>query len=95
MLADNAVSAGLQAVIDRAMTGRLRAWSTLSGLRFEWNNYRRDKNQKIIKEHDDRLDCLRYICLGGLRHAAANPQYISARAGRGPGSGVADTRAGF
>ena len=95
-IADNAVTAGLQAVIDRVITGRLRAFSTLGGLRFEWNNYRRDKQQKIIKENDDRLDCLRYICLGGLRFARVKPAYVDWQSSRGqPSSTIADPIAGF
>ena len=97
-LADNAVRAGLDAVTDRVTTGRLRFASHLARFRFEWNNYRRDEHGNIVKQNDDLLDCLRYICLGGLRHAAANPQYVQSRSVNtfgADGSGVADDVAGF
>lgn len=96
-LADNAVRAGLDAVTDRVMTGRLKAFSTLGYLRFEWNNYLRDKNQKIIKERDDLLDCLRYVCLSGIAIASVNPEWVGMMTARGGGStsGIADTAAGF
>ena len=92
-IANNAVTAGIQAVTDRVTTGRLKAFSTLGRLRFEWNNYRRDKNQIVIKEHDDLLDDLRYICLGGLAKASVDPNYMQIRTGLT--GGVADERAGF
>ena len=92
-IADNAVKAGLHAVTDRVTTGRLKVFSTLGRFQFEWNNYRRDKNGVIIKTHDDLLDCLRYISLGGLAKGGVDPNYMQNRTGsRG---GVADERAGF
>ena len=92
--ADNAVTAGLTAVIDLVTTGRLRAFSTLQRLRFEWNNYRRDKRGKIIKENDHVLDCLRYLCLGGMQFARVDPAYVDARSIGGT-AGVGDSLAGF
>ena len=91
--ADNAVQAGITAVTDRIVSGRLKAFSTLRRLRFEWNNYSRDDKGKIVKKNDDLVDCLRYVCFGGLRWATADPRYVSERAGSG--SGVADSVAGF
>ena len=93
-LADNAITAGLNAITDRVTTGRLKAFSTLGTLRFEWNNYRRDKKGVIVKENNHLLDCLRYICLGGLRWAAVKPSYVEAHAAPSYG-GIADERAGF
>ena len=93
--ADNAVTAGIKAIIDRVTSGRLKAFSTLAHFQFEWNNYRRDKHGKIVKEHDDLLDALRYICLGGFQYAAVSPQYLQQRTGASAGGGVADERAGF
>ena len=94
--ADNAVQAGIDAIIDRVVTGRINAFSNLVGFKFEWNNYRRDDKQQIVKKDDDRMDCVRYICLGGLAHARVNPKYLEIRArGRSRIAPVADTRAGF
>ena len=93
-LAENAVTAGIQAVVDRVVTGRLKAFSTLGRLRFEWNNYRRNEKQAIIKKNDDLVDCLRYICFGGLVKAQVNPQYLKQFTGMPSGS-VGDTLAGF
>lgn len=94
-LADNAVVAGIQSVVDRVTTGRLKAFSTLGRMRFEWNNYRRDAKQKIVKENDDIVDCLRYICLNGIRRACVDPQYVGRRAGTFEETGIGDPIAGF
>ena len=80
---------------DRVVTGRIRAFSTLAGLRFEWNNYRRDKDQKIVKKNDHRIDCVRYTCLGGIRHARVNPKFMQRMVGGEPRSTIGDTHAGF
>ena len=95
-IADNAVKAGFDAIIDRVTTGRLKAFSTLGRLRFEWNNYRRDKNGKVIKENDHLLDDLRYICLGGLRHACVDPRWLDQRTDwQSSDRVIADPVAGF
>lgn len=95
--AENAVTAGLQAVTDRVITGRLKFFSFLSRLRFEWNNYRRDPKGVIIKMNDHLVDCLRYMLLGGLQYATVDPDYVNRMAVlSGPSTGgVVDTEAGF
>ena len=94
--ANNEVVAGIQAVTDRVVTGRLKAFSTLQFLRHEWGLYHRDKKGKIVKKHDHLLDDLKYLCLGGLNHAAVNPRAVAAAGGGGLSfGGAADTTAGF
>ena len=93
--ANNEVVAGIQAVIDRVVTGRLKAFRTLQFLRHEWGLYHRDKHGKIVKKHDHLLDDLRYLCLGGLNYAAVNPRAVAAHTGALSLGGAADATAGF
>ena len=61
--ADNAVEAGLDAVLERFATGRLKLFTTLSATWKELSVYRRDKDGKVVKVDDHLMDCLRYLCL--------------------------------
>lgn len=66
--ADKAVDAGILAVLERMTTGRLKIFSNCFNLLSEIPVYRRDKNGKVVKEHDHFVDSLRYLVMG-LRHA--------------------------
>lgn len=61
--ADNAVNAGIDAVYERLVSGRLKISTTLTSLRTEYRSYRRDEDGKIVKELDDALDAVRYLIM--------------------------------
>lgn len=71
--AENAVEAGIYAVLSLLSTGRLKVFSTLTHFFSEYKLYRRDENGKIIKEHDHLIDCVRYLVMSGLPIAALKP----------------------
>lgn len=60
-LAKNEVESGIQNVAQRLVSGKLKVFKTLHNLQKEYLLYRRDKNGKVIKEHDHALDALRYV----------------------------------
>ena len=62
--ADNAVSAGIYAVTQRMVSGRLKVFSTLTEWFAEYRLYRR-KDGKIVKEKDHAMDATRYLELSG------------------------------
>ena len=78
--ADNAVTAGIYETWTRMSTGRLKIFSTLQNLRNELRIYRRNEKGEIVKENDHLCDCLRYLCMSGVKVAAQTP--IRALAGR-------------
>ena len=94
-IGDNAVQAGIQAVIDLITTGRLKIFSTLQYLRMEFNGYRRDKHGKIVKMNDHLMDCLRYLALGGFNLAMADPKVVGGLNSGFGFTGAADERAGL
>lgn len=59
------VQVGCEAVFDRLETGRLKVFSTCSGIIEEIRSYSFDENGKIVKKNDHRLDCVRYFISGG------------------------------
>ncbi|MFL0806750.1 MAG: terminase family protein [Oceanobacter sp.] len=64
VLADNAVEAGIVAVMERLITGRLKIFGTLGNLIDEFGLYRRDeKNGKVVKEDDHLMDAMRYLIM--------------------------------
>ena len=64
VLADNAVEAGIAAVLERLATGRLKIFATLSHLLYELGLYRRQENTgKVIKEDDHLMDAMRYLIM--------------------------------
>ena len=90
--ADNFVEAGISACYDRMTTGRLKVSSWLENFRFEFNIYRRDKKQKVVKENDHLMDCMRYMILSGLRIARPRPNFADRTR---PRVLVADRTAGY
>jgi hypothetical protein len=73
MPADNAVEAGIAAVFERLSTGRLKVFSTLQKLLYEYRIYRRDEKGRVVKENDHAMDALRYACMGLQAMARTKP----------------------
>lgn len=61
--AKNELESGVQAVSQRLAFGKLKVFKTLINTQKEYLLYRRDKNGRIIPNHDHALDCVRYIIL--------------------------------
>ena len=59
--ANNAIHAGLDAVLDRLATGRLKVFSTCRNWRMEYRIYRRDEKGHIVKQYDHLMDATRYL----------------------------------
>lgn len=74
--ADNAVEAGILAVYQRLVSGRLKIFSNLRALRSELRIYRRDENGKIVKENDHLMDAKRYLIMTGMRFAKTEPELL-------------------
>lgn len=60
--ADNAREAGIQDVLERLSTGRLKVFRSLTNWTMEYRIYRRDKNGAIVKKVDHLMDATRYLC---------------------------------
>ncbi len=75
MRADNGVDAGIQNVWQRLSSGRLKVFQHLTNWQQEFRIYRRDKNGKVVKDHDHLMDATRYLCMSGLDVASIQPDY--------------------
>jgi phage terminase large subunit-like protein len=64
--ADNSVESGIQEVLERFLTGRLKVFSTCTGVLTELAQYARDEKGRVKKLNDHRLDALRYGIVSGL-----------------------------
>ncbi len=73
--ADNTVEAGIHAVYQRLVSGRLKVFRTLRNWLGEFRIYRRDENGKIVKENDHLMDATRYLIMTGMR-VAKTPPYL-------------------
>jgi hypothetical protein len=72
--ADNAVEAGIFAVWERLVSGRLKVFKSLTAWFNEYRIYRRDENGKVAADQDDHImDCTRYLILSGMRLGAVMP----------------------
>ena len=69
----NGVSAGIYAVWQRLVGGKLKVFASLANLRQEMSMYRRDEKGKIVKTNDHACDALRYAIMSGLERAKTRP----------------------
>ena len=67
--ADNAKEAGVQDVLQRLQSGRLKIFKTLTKTLSEFRMYARDEEGLIKKGNDHLMDCMRYMVRSGLAHA--------------------------
>ena len=77
--ADKAVEAGLYEILELLVNGRLKIFSTCTGLIQDVANYYRDEKGNIVKKNDHRIDAWRYaihtrdkILRTEAEHQAAN-----------------------
>lgn len=71
--ADNAVEAGIHAVYQRLVSGRLKVFRTLRNWTSEFRIYRRDENGKFVKANDHLMDATRYLIMSGMKVAKTPP----------------------
>lgn len=77
--AENAVEAGIFEVWQRFQTGRLKIFKSCTNLLRELSLYHRDDKGKIVKKNDHLCDCLRYLCMSGLRVASCAMESVPRR----------------
>lgn len=65
-LADNAVEAGVMAVLDRMQRGTLKVFADVDAWWREFRVYARDAKGRIIKRDDHLMDATRYALVSGL-----------------------------
>lgn len=68
-LPDKSVDAGVQEVMSRLSTGRLKIFSTCQKTIDEIRRYHYNDNQAIVKQNDHLMDCLRYLVMTGIKIA--------------------------
>ncbi len=73
--ADNTVEAGIHAVYQRLVSGRLRIFRTCRNIIAEYRIYRRDENGKIVKDNDHLMDATRYLIMTGMRFSSIAPGF--------------------
>lgn len=72
-VADNGVTAGLDATWLRMATGRLKVFRGLQNWLKEFRMYRRDDKGHVVKENDHLMDCTRYEVVSGIKVATIRP----------------------
>lgn len=68
-LPNKAVDAGIQEVMSRLSTGKLKVFSTCQKWLDEFRMYGYDDKQRIKKVNDHLMDATRYLCMSGLKIA--------------------------
>jgi hypothetical protein len=67
--ADNSVEAGIYAVRNRLVSGKLKVFRSLVNWLAEFRLYRRDEKGKVVKKFDHAQDAGRYCIMSGLARA--------------------------
>jgi hypothetical protein len=71
--AENAVEAGIYAVWQRLMSGKLKTFRSCRNIIAERRIYRRDEKGKVVKAFDHGMDSERYLIVSGLARACVAP----------------------
>jgi hypothetical protein len=71
--AQNVVDAGITAVYQRLVSGKLKVFRTCRNWLGEFRVYRRNEDGKIVKENDHLMDATRYLIMTGMRVARTVP----------------------
>jgi phage terminase large subunit-like protein len=74
--AENAVEAGIYEVWVRLQTGRLKIFKSCTNLLKELSLYHRNDKGVVVKKNDHLCDCLRYLCMSGLRIASCQIESV-------------------
>ena len=69
----NTVETGIQEVLTRMESGRLRVFSTLTNWFNEHRLYARDEKGAVVKKRDHAMDATRYLVMSGLKRAIIRP----------------------
>lgn len=72
-VAENTVEAGLMAVWNALITGRLRVQGHLHNWLSEFRKYHRDERGKIVKANDHLMDATRYVVVSGAPYLTVAP----------------------
>jgi phage terminase large subunit-like protein len=72
-MAINAREAGIYAVWERMVSGRLKVFKSCANFFKEFRLYRRDEKGRIVKANDHLMDCLRYYVMSGVQVAETVP----------------------
>jgi hypothetical protein len=75
--AKNSKEEGIMNVLQRMQKGRLKIFSTMAKTLGEWRMYARDEIGIPVKGNDHFMDCMRYLCMSGLRIARTHTEYVS------------------
>lgn len=77
-LADKSVDLGIQTVLSRLTTGKLKVFNTCQKWLDEYRMYSYDENQKVVKINDHLMDATRFGVMSGLKVATVQiqPQII-------------------
>lgn len=74
--ANNAIEAGIFAVWERLVSGRLKVFKSLVQWFNEFRIYRRAESGRVAPDQDDHLmDCTRYLVMSGLQVARVMPYH--------------------
>lgn len=76
-MADNAREAGIFAVWQRMVSGRLKVFRSLQPWLEEFRIYRRDDKGQVVKENDHLMDCTRYLVMSGISIAQQIPVHLT------------------
>ena len=71
--AENSVEAGIYAIWQRLVAGKLKVFQSCTNWLAEYRLYRRDDKGKVVKEKDHAQDAGRYAIMSGLALAMAKP----------------------
>jgi phage terminase large subunit-like protein len=69
----NAVEAGLQAVWEHLVSGRLKIFKSCARFLEEFRLYRRDEKGHVVKQNDHLCDCCRYVTVAYRSRATTEP----------------------
>lgn len=71
--AEHAVEAGIYAVYERMVAGKLKVAASLVNWFQEFRLYHRDEKGQIVKKNDHLMDATRYLILSGVAHWVVEP----------------------
>ena len=64
---------GVCEVLQRMRSGRLKVFRTLENFFQQYRLYRRDEDGQVVKQNDQLMNCLRYLCVSGRDRMRTEP----------------------